>query len=149
MPVQDPDENLLVQRIVRQQGLMIQSATKDVLKNFASTPVGSAAMQDRQWAKQTHDAELVQGAYISAAESVATLLQTMEEYRQAILALLADSKMLPHPIMSCVRAIHDAALRICSLSDPTILRALTLNGRPIVWHCRGPSRSTRMEGPVS
>ena len=28
--------------------------------------------------------------------------------------------MLPHPTMSCVRAIHDAVLRICSLTDPTI-----------------------------
>lgn len=120
MRVQDPNENLLVQRIVRQQGLMIQCAAKDAVKNFASPPVGSSALRDRQWAEQTHDAELVQGAYVSAAESVATLLQTMEEYRLAILALLADSKMLPHPVMSCVRAIHDAALRICSLTDPTI-----------------------------
>ncbi|MFJ6281932.1 hypothetical protein ACIQHF_02610 [Pseudarthrobacter oxydans] len=120
MPVQDPDEKLLVQRIVRQQGLVIQGAAKDALKNFASPPVGSAAMRDRQWAERTRDPELVQGAYTSAAQSVATLLHTMEEYRLAILALLAHSEMLPHPVMSCVRAIHDAALRICLLTDPTI-----------------------------
>lgn len=120
MTVQDPDENLLVQRIIRQQGQMIVGTAKDAFENFTSPQAGSPAMRDRQWAGQTDDAELVEGAYFSSAESVATLLQTMEEYRQAILALLAEDKMLPHPIMSCVRAIHDAALRICSLADPTI-----------------------------
>lgn len=120
MSVQEPDENLLVQRIVRQQGHVIQDAANSALENFASPPAGSAARRDQEWADRWDDAELVRGSFVSAAESVATLLQTMEEYRLAILALLADSRMLPHPIMSCVRAIHDAALRICSLADPAI-----------------------------
>ena len=120
MPAKDLNENLLVQRVIQQQGILIQGAAREAIESFASPRVGSAAMRDRQWAEQTVNAELVRGAYVSAAESVATLLQTMEEYRSAILVLLADGKMLPHPAMSCVRAIHDAALRICSLTDPTI-----------------------------
>lgn len=120
MAVQDPDEKLLVQRIIDQQALIIGRAAKDALEGFAFPGAGSPASRDRQWADQTNDAELVRGAYSSAAESVATLLHTMEEYRLAIHALVADDSMLPHPIMSCVRAIHDAALRICSLTDPTL-----------------------------
>lgn len=109
-----------MQRIIEQQGLVIERAAQDALEGFAFPPAGSPAWRDRQWAEQTQDAVLVRGAYSTAAESVATLLQTMEEYRLAILALLVHDGMLPHPIMSCVRAIHDAALRVCSLTDPAL-----------------------------
>lgn len=73
-----------------------------------------------EWADETGDAELVRGAYNLSAQTVATLLQTMEEYRLAIIAILGDDQMLVLPTMNCVRAIHDAALRICSLADPTL-----------------------------
>lgn len=120
MSVQDPDVKLLVQRVIDQQVLVIARAAKAALEGFASPPAGSPAWRDRQWAEQSADAVLVRGAYSTAAESVATLLQTMDEYRLAILALLVHDRMLPHPIMSSVRAIHDAALRICSLTDPAL-----------------------------
>ena len=86
MPVQEPGDNLLVQRIISEQGLLIESAAKDAFETFASPPVGSPALRDREWAEQTKDAALVQAAYFIAADSVATLLHTIEECRLAIIA---------------------------------------------------------------
>jgi hypothetical protein len=47
----------------------------------------------------------------------------MEEYRQGLLMLLKAEKMLALPAMNCVRAIHDATLRACSLTDPKLSSA--------------------------
>lgn len=117
MPTQSPDLNLRIRRILDQQGRTIAEASRDVVKNFASPPVGSPAWKDREWANQNEHAELVRGSYVAAAQTVTILLRTMEEYRQGILALLDNDKMLALPTLSCVRAMHDAALRIGSLSD--------------------------------
>ena len=118
MPIQSPDVPILIRRILNQQGRVLAEASKDLISNFASPSVGSPAWQDRDWADTTDHPELVRGAYTSAAQTVATLLRTMEEYRCGILALLESDQLLALPIMNCARAIHDAALRVCWLSDP-------------------------------
>ncbi|WP_406636938.1 hypothetical protein [Pseudarthrobacter quantipunctorum] len=115
-----PDVNLLVERILKQQGRDLAKLTSEVLANFANPPSESPAAKDQAWAAQTKHPELSQGAYTAAAQSVAILLQSIEEYRHGILALLSTDQMLALPTMNCVRAIHDAALTICSLADPHI-----------------------------
>lgn len=115
-----PDAHVLVERILKQQGRDLAKLSSEVLTHYANPPGGSPAAKDQSWASQTEHAKLTQGAYTAAAQSVATLLQSMEEYRQGIVALLSSDYMLALPTMNCVRAIHDAALRVCFLADPQI-----------------------------
>ncbi|MDJ0314037.1 hypothetical protein [Arthrobacter sp. H35-D1] len=120
MRFQVPDVDLLVKRILNQQSHDLAKLSGEVLTSFANPLGDSPAAKDRTWAAQTEHVELTQGAYTAAAQSVATLLQSIEEYLQGILALLSSDQMLALPTMNCVRAIHDAALRVCSLVDPQI-----------------------------
>lgn len=99
---------------------MIANASSEALANFHSPPEGSAAFLDRQWAANSDNPELVLGTYSGGGQTVATLLIAMEEYRQGILMLLKAERMLALPAMNCVRAIHDATLRACSLTDPRL-----------------------------
>lgn len=99
---------------------MIAKASAEALASFHSPPEGSAAFRDRQWAANSDNPELVLGTYSCGGQTVATLLIAMEEYRQGILVLLEAEKMLALPAMNCVRAIHDATLRACSLTDPRL-----------------------------
>lgn len=117
---QKPDVHLLVERILMQQGRDLAKLTNEALSNFASPPGGSPAAKDQIWAAQAKDTELTRGTYTAAAHSVANLLQSMEEYRHGILALLSSDRMLALPTMNCARAIYDAALRVCYLTDPEI-----------------------------
>lgn len=99
---------------------MIAKASAEALASFHSPPEGSAAFLDRQWASDSNHPELVLGAYSCGGQTVATLLLAMEEYRQGLRVLLNAEKMLALPAMNCVRAIHDATLRMCSLTDPKL-----------------------------
>lgn len=120
MPARPPDLDLLVRRILDQQGKMIAKASAEALASFHSPPEGSAAFLDRQWAGDSNHPELVLGTYSCGGQTVATLLIAMEEYRQGLRVLLNAEKMLALPSMNCVRAIHDATLRMCSLTDPKL-----------------------------
>lgn len=99
---------------------MIAKASTEALASFHSPPEGSAAFLDRQWAGDSNHPELVLGTYSCGGQTVATLLIAMEEYRQGLRVLLNAEKMLALPSMNCVRAIHDATLRMCSLTDPKL-----------------------------
>jgi hypothetical protein len=57
------------------------------------------------------------GVFAESVGTVALLLSAIDEHRQGIIALLDGDKMLALPAMNCVRAIRDAALRICLLTD--------------------------------
>ncbi|WP_104045139.1 hypothetical protein [Arthrobacter sp. ZGTC412] len=102
---------------------MIAKASAQALVSFHAPPEGSAAARGRQWAADSDHPELVIGTYSCGGQTVATLLIAMEEYRQGLLVLLKAEKMLALPIMNCVRAIHDATLRTCSLADPKLSSA--------------------------
>lgn len=120
MPARPPDLDLLVRRILDQQGKMVAKASAEALASFHSPSEGSVAFRDRQWAGNCNRPELVLSTYSCGGQTVATLLIAMEEYRQGLLMLLSAEKMLALPVMNCVRAIHDATLRTCSLTDPKL-----------------------------
>jgi hypothetical protein len=120
MPVQAPDLNLLVQRILTQQGTAIVAAANEAFKSLGTPLAGSPALRDREWAELSEHKDTVLGAFVEAAGTVASLLVAADEYRQGIIALMDEDKILALPAMNCVRAIHDASLRICSLTDPGI-----------------------------
>lgn len=120
MPVQAPDLDTLINRLLIQEGLALKVAGKQVVEGYATPPEGSPASRDRNWASQGQYADYIGGSFQTAAETVASHLNSMDEYRRGILALLGADEMLALPIMNCVRAIHEAALRICSLTDPQI-----------------------------
>jgi hypothetical protein len=117
MSVQAPDLNLLVQRILAQQGAAIAAVADQALECFVEPPAGSAALRDREWADQSEHRDLVLGVFAESVGTVALLLSAIDEHRQGIIALLDGDKKLALPAMNCVRAIHDAALRICLLTD--------------------------------
>lgn len=120
MPVQAPDLNLLVQRLLTQQGTAVAAAANEAFASLGTPPAGSPALRDREWAERSAHKDTVLGAFVEAAGTVASLLVAADEYRQGIIALMDEGKILALPAMNCVRAIHDASLRICSLTDPAI-----------------------------
>jgi hypothetical protein len=120
MPVQPPGLHLLVQRILAQQRSTIAAAATQARDSFGDPPAGSAALRDQEWARQHEHKDTVVAAFAESAGTVASLLSAADEYSRGIMALLDDDRMLALPAMSCVRAIHDASLRICSLVDPGI-----------------------------
>lgn len=120
MPVQAPDLNLLVQRILTQQGSAISAVAQEALENFGAPPAGSAALRDLEWAERNDHKDTVLGAFAESVGTVASLLVAADEFRRGIIALLGDGEMLALPAMNCVRAIHDASVRICALTDPGI-----------------------------
>jgi hypothetical protein len=120
MSVQAPDLHLLVQRILAQQRATVGAAVTQALDVFGSPPTGSAALRDQEWARQHEHKATVVAAFAESVGTVASLLDAVDEYARGIMALLDDDQMLALPAMNCVRAIHDASLRICSLADPNI-----------------------------
>lgn len=120
MSVQSPDLPLLVQRILAQQRTTIAAAATQALDSYGNPPAGSAAFRDQEWARQHEHKDTVVAAFAESAGTVASLLAAADEYCRGIMALLDDDQMLALPAMNCVRAIHDASLRICSLVDPGI-----------------------------
>jgi hypothetical protein len=120
MSVQSPDLPLLVQRILAQQKTTIAVAATQALDRFGNPPAGSAALRDQEWAQQHRHKDTVTAAFAESAGTVASLLAAADEYSRGIMALLDDDQMLALPAMNCVRAIHDASLRICWLVDPGI-----------------------------
>ncbi|MCU1555522.1 MAG: hypothetical protein JWM13_3008 [Arthrobacter sp.] len=120
MLVQSPDLPLLVQRILAQQRTTIAAAATQALDSYGNPAAGSAAFRDQEWARQHEHKDAVVAAFAESAGTVASLLAAADEYCRGIMALLDDDQMLPLPAMNCVRAIHDASLRICSLVEPGI-----------------------------
>jgi hypothetical protein len=120
MSVQAPDLHLLVQRVLAQQRATVAAAATQALEGFGTPPAGSAALRDQEWAGKHEHKETVVGAFAESVGTVASLLAAADEYSRGIMALVDDDRMLALPAMSCVRAIHDASLRICSLADPGI-----------------------------
>jgi hypothetical protein len=120
MSVQAPDLRLLVQRILVQQRATVATAATQALDILGSPPAGSPASRDQEWARQHEHSDTVVAAFAESVGTVAALLAAADEYSRGIVALLDDDQMLALPAMNCVRAIHDASLRMCSLADPGI-----------------------------
>ena len=120
MSVQSPDLPLLVQRILAQQRTTLVAAATQALDSFGNPPAGSAALLDHEWARQHKHKDTVAATFAESAGTVTSLLAAADEYSRGIMALLDDDQMLVLPAMNCVRAIHDASLRICWLVDPEI-----------------------------
>lgn len=56
----------------------------------------------------------------SLAEDAYNILRSMDQYAQAIQHVLTGDQMLPLPLSSMVRSIHECALVLCPLFDPAI-----------------------------
>ncbi|MCT9870513.1 hypothetical protein [Paenarthrobacter aurescens] len=92
MPVQEPDEKLLVQRIIDQQGLAIESVAKDALEMFASPRAGSPAWRDRQRAERAKDAPGDRAPSPMVKSSGAALHATAPSFRSLSISTVSGRK---------------------------------------------------------
>lgn len=108
--------------IIRQERTALTNALDAAVRTFDSPPDGSARSID----KKTIDVqgsvakENLHGMAASLAEDAYNILRSMDQYAQAIQHVLTGDQMLPLPLSSMFRSIHECALVLCPLFDPAI-----------------------------
>ncbi|MEX5277869.1 hypothetical protein [Kocuria sp. CPCC 205261] len=115
-----PDIDLLAQRVLRQESVALTAAMVDAVNAFKEPSTDSPRQRDKEWVAGRAHEELLEGAFNIGAEAVATLLMSADDHRQAVAELLESDRMIPLPAMTCARAVHEAVVKICWLTEPGI-----------------------------
>ena len=92
------------------------------LDSFKQPPADSPRARDVAWCADRVDDE--SGALVGllnlGAEHVVELLRVAREHSIAVERLLEAEEILPIPMMSLVRSVHESFLEVCALSDPSL-----------------------------
>ncbi len=108
--------------VVKQQRSQMNASLGAAFEAFNEPPASAARARDVAWCesrRENESGELV-GLLSLGAEHVAELLRVAREHSVAVERLLEADEILPVPMMSLVRSIHEALLEACWLSDPDL-----------------------------
>lgn len=108
--------------VVKQQRSLMDTTLIAAFEAFNEPPTSATRTRDVAWCETqrgNESGELV-GLLSSGAEHVAELLRVAREHSVAVERLLEADEILPVPMMSLVRSIHEALLEACWLSDPEV-----------------------------
>ncbi|WP_182263106.1 hypothetical protein [Rhodococcus sp. UFZ-B548] len=109
-------------RVVRQQRTAVQQELTAALDAFHEPVTGSPRARDAAWLDDRGQREIegLKGIFGIGVEHTAELLRVAREHSVAIEILLDAEEILPIPMMSLVRSVHEALLEACWLTDPAI-----------------------------
>lgn len=100
----------------------MESVATTALEALRAPHPDSPCALDRAWCatRPTSRPDELLGLLAMASEHAAELLRVACEHSIAVERLLQAPEILPVPMMSLVRSIHEAFLEICWLADPTV-----------------------------
>lgn len=109
-------------RVIRQHRAAIQRELTAALVAFHEPVSDSSRAHDAEWLddRKQHEIDVLNGILGLGVEHTAELLRVAREHSIAIETLLDADEILPIPMMSLVRSVHEALLEVCWLTDPAI-----------------------------
>ncbi|MFT8178363.1 hypothetical protein ACLXNF_12330 [Mycobacteroides chelonae] len=109
-------------RVVRQQRSALERELTTALRAVVKPVPGSPRARDAAWLddRGRRESEGLKGIFGLGVEHTAELLRVAREHSVAIEILLDAEEILPIPMMSLVRSVHEALLEVCWITDPTI-----------------------------
>lgn len=113
----------LARVILRQEREAVTAALREALTAFAVLRTGSPRAADAEWLRREPHGDELDGLLGFAANDVATLLRAADEQVRAIEVVLNADEMLPLPAMTLARAVHEAVVYVCWLTDAALTPA--------------------------
>lgn len=108
--------------IIEQERMALAKAFDAAVGTLNSPPDASSRAIDKKAidAQVPVVSENLQGMTASLIHDVLNILSSMDQYAQAIQGILTCGQMLPLPLSSMVRSIHECALVLCPLFDSAL-----------------------------
>ncbi len=109
-------------RVLRQQRAALERELDTALRAVHKPVPGSPRARDAAWlgGRGQRESDGIKGIFGLGVQHAAELLRVAREHSVAIEVLLDAEEILPIPMMSLVRSVHEALLEVCWLTDPTL-----------------------------
>lgn len=108
--------------IIDDERVALTAALEKALETFRSPMKESARKADQDLIAVQIPArrENLKGLSLGLVQDVYNQLRSLDQYAQAITTVLTTDSMLPLPVSSMVRSIHEGALELAGLTDASL-----------------------------